>query len=589
MSIGGPGLDVEYTSRTPEKRTVANKGTAIRKSSIRDSIVPVEKVTAYINPSKCVNCGTCREICPVKAIGEYQRIICHGCPICTEKPGISPQAMEEVAVACSCTTACPLNISPQGYIGLVKAGKIEEAFNLIWEKNPLPSVCGSVCHHPCEDACKRGILVDNPVKIRGIKKYLSNTKDAGVKYTVLYDERIAVIGAGPAGLTAAHYLSLAGYEVTVFESDTEAGGMLKRGIPAFRLSREAIDRDIRRLRKAGMDIRLNARIDRYTLEEIRQEYDAVVVAAGTPNSRGLQISGHFLAGVMSAINFMSQVNHDQEVRRHLGQIFKFKDGEAVIIGGGSVAMDAARTALRVGASRVTVVCLESGKDVPAHPWELQEARDEGIEIMEGYGPIQYKCSLFPELQGVQFARVKNFRKDENGKISFDLDEKDTMELKADWVVEAIGQAPDALWKNQSGPDIFFAGDIAGGKCSVVDAMASGRKTAVTVDAALRGRSLKDPMASHKLNLAPVMEKIFPYNRRKTIRPEAPLLDAALRIQSFTEVEGCLDDGKISREALSCLGCGYEIVDPEECIACGMCQKLCPKGDVITLVAKGDKE
>jgi NADPH-dependent glutamate synthase beta subunit-like oxidoreductase/NAD-dependent dihydropyrimidine dehydrogenase PreA subunit len=497
--------------------------------------------------------------------------------------------MEEVAVACSCTTACPLNISPQGYIGLVKAGKIGEAFNLIWEKNPLPSVCGSVCHHPCEDACKRGILVDNPIKIRSIKKYLSNTENTGVKYTVLYDEKIAVVGAGPAGLTAAHYLSLAGYEVTVFESDPEAGGMLKRGIPAFRLSREVIDRDIQNLRKAGMDIRLNSRVDRYMLEEIRAEYDVVVVAVGTPNSRELQISGHRLAGVMSAINFMSQVNHDQEVRRHLGQIFKFKDGEALVVGGGSVAMDAARTALRVGASKVTVVCLESGKDVPAHPWELQEARDEGIEIVEGYGPIQYKSSLFPELQGVQFARVKNFRKDENGKISFDLDEKDTMELKADWVVEAIGQAPDTLWKNQSEPDIFFAGDIAGGNCSVVDAMASGRKTAVAVDAALRGRSLKDPMAAHELNLAPVMEKIFPYNRRKTTRPGTPLLDAAQRTQSFAEVEGCLDDGQIRQEVVSCLGCGYEVVDPEECIACGMCQKLCPKGDVITLVAKGDKE
>jgi NADPH-dependent glutamate synthase beta subunit-like oxidoreductase/NAD-dependent dihydropyrimidine dehydrogenase PreA subunit len=589
MSIGGPGLNVEYSSRTPEQRTVADKGTVIRKSSIRDSIVPVEKVTAYINPSKCVNCGTCREICPVKAIGEYQRIICHGCPICTEKPGISPQAMEEAAAACSCTTACPLNISPQGSIGLVKAGKIEEACTLIWEKNPLPSVCGSVCHHPCEDACKRGILVDNPIKIRAIKKYLSAMEHPGLEYTVLYDEKVAVIGAGPAGLTAAHYLSLAGYEVTVFESDTEAGGMLKRGIPAFRLSREAVDRDIEKLRKAGMDIRLNSRIDRYALEEIRKEYDAVVVAVGTPNSRELQISGHRLTGVMSAINFMSQVNHEQEVRRHLGQIFKFKDGEAVVIGGGSVAMDAARAALRTGASRVTVVCLESGQDVPAHPWELREAQDEGIEIVEGYGPIQYKASLFPELQGVQCARVKNFRKDESGKISFDLDKNDTMELKADWVVEAIGQAPDTLWKNQSGPDIFFAGDIAGNKCSVVDAMASGRKTAIAVDAALRGRSLKDPMAAHKLNLAPVVEKIFPYNRRKTIRPETPLLDTARRTRSFAEVEGCLGNGEIHQEAASCLGCGYEIVDPEECIACGMCRKLCPKGDVITLVAKGDKQ
>ena len=586
MSVGGAELKVEYTSKSAKKKTASVEKKIVNSKVIQSNIVPVEEVAAHINPAKCINCGTCREICPVKAIEEHQRIICHGCPICTDKPGISPQKMEEVAVSSSCTTACPLTISPQGYVGLAREGKYEEAFNLIWEKNPLPSVCGSVCHHPCEDACMRGILVDSPIKIRGIKKYLAEKVSAPVKkYIHIHDERIAVIGAGPAGLTAAHYLSGAGYEVTVFESGAEAGGMLKRGIPTFRLNREVIDRDIRVLCEAGLDIRLDSRIDLYMLEKLQEEYDVIVVATGAPNSKTLDIPGHRLAGVMSAVSFMDQVNHGMELRRHLGQIFKFKEGEAVIIGGGSVAMDAARTAKRVGASKVTVVCLECGDEVPAHDWEIEEAKEEGIVMLEGYSPVAYLSTLFPELQGVKFGKVKNFKKNEAGKISCDVDIEDTIELKADWVVEAIGQAPDTLWKKQESENIFFAGDIDSNQCSVVDAMASGRKTAISVDAALRGRKVKDVMEDHELHLADVMEKIFPYNRRKTIRPQTPMLNADECLKSFEEVEGVLSDEQVHQEVLSCLGCGYEVVNQKECIACGMCQKLCPKGDVITLVAK----
>jgi NADPH-dependent glutamate synthase beta subunit-like oxidoreductase len=590
MSIGGPGLNVTYESASPGTSSLGTRSKVrenkARESSIKERVVPLEKSAAYINPAACINCGTCREICPVKAIKERQRIICHGCPVCTEKPGISPQEMETLAVSRSCTTACPLNIAPQGYVGLVKAGKFKEAFNLIWEKNPLPSVCGSVCHHPCEEACKRGILVDHPIKIRGIKKYLSETEDTKTTaYSVLYDERIAVIGAGPAGLTAAHYLALEGYEVTVFEGAAEAGGMLKRGIPAFRLPREAVERDIARLQKAGLAIRVDSRINAFMLEKIREEYDAVVIAAGTPNSRELKIPGSRLAGIMTAMNFMEHVNNGMALRRHLGQIFKLQDGEAVIIGGGSVAVDAARTALRIGASKVTMVCLESGEGIPAHPWELREAKDEGVVLLEGYAPLRYNSTLFPELQGLTFAKVTQFRKDGEGKIHFEIDEKDTIDLKADWAVEAIGQAQDEWWKNQTGPDLFFTGDIASNQCSVVDAMASGRKTAIAVDAALRGRKVKDPMTAHELNLAPVMEKIFPYNRRKTLRPGDPLRDPSERIGSFEEVEGILTGEEIRQEALSCLGCGYEEVDEKECVACGLCRKLCPKGDVITMVVK----
>jgi len=591
MSIGGPELKVEYESSSGEKVEKTKAVKPISKSAVQAVIAPLEQVTAYINPENCINCGACREICPADAIAENQRIICHGCPACTDKPGISPQDMDDLATARSCTTACPLGISPQGYLGLTRVGKYDEAFRLIWEKTPLPSVCGSVCHHPCEEDCKRGILVDEPIAIRGIKKFLAATVATEVdKYNVLYEEKIAIIGAGPAGLTAGHYLSLAGYEVTVFESAAEAGGMLKRGIPEFRLSRAVVDRDITKLQEAGLDIRLDFNINKFTLNELKKEYDAIIVATGAPNSKELQIPGYRLAGVMNAMNFMEHVNHGMDVRRHLGQIFKYKDGEAVIIGGSSVAMDVARTAVRVGASKVTVVCLESCQDIPAHSWELDEARAEGITIIEGYSPIEFQGTVFPELQSIKFARVTNCGKDDTGRIFFDIDEEDTLVLKADWAVQAIGQNPDERWKDLTDNDIFFAGDLASNKCSVVDAMASGRKTAIAVDAGLRGRQVKDPMESHDLHLADVMEKIFPYNRRKTLRPTTPMLDIDDRIASFDEVEGVLNFEQAQQEVLSCLSCGFEVVDQEKCIACGVCQKICPKGDVITMVVKeGGKE
>ena len=585
MSIGGSGHAINYVS----EEGVAIQRAAVKKEryeAIKTNIVPKDKVTAYINPGKCINCGTCREVCPAEAIESQQRLICRTCPACTDTPGMSPQRIEELTLTTACTTACPLGISPQGYIGLTRAGKYQEGWKLIWDKNPLLSVCSSICHHPCENSCKRGICVDDPINIRRIKKFLTETVNAPVpKYPRIYEDEIAIIGAGPAGLTAGHYLAMAGYGVTVFESSNEAGGMLVRGIPEFRLDREVVQRDIDRLREAGLNIKLNQRMTPKQIEELRDDYDAVIVAAGTPVSKELQIKNYRLAGVMGAMTFMRQINHGMNPEHHLGQIFDFKGGEAVIIGGGSVAIDVARTAVRAGASKVTCVCLESGDQVPAHPWELEEAREEGIELIEGYSPVEYTTNMFPHLTGVKFAKVLSMGRDSEGKFEVVRDEEDILTLKADWVVEAIGQSTDMDWKSLEGADIFFAGDIASNKCSVVDAMASGRDAAIAVDAALQGREVRNPMNGNILHTADVAEKIFPYNRRKNLRPKAPMADPEVRVKNFEDVEGTYTEAEAIQEAKACLACGYQKVDPEKCLACGICQKLCPKGDVITLVAK----
>ena len=544
-----------------------------------------QKSVAYVDPRKCVNCNECREACPVGAIEEYQRVICHACPECTEVPGISPKKFEALATERSCTMACPLGISPQGYVNMIKHGKLDEAYELVWEKNPLPSVCGAICHHPCEQDCKRGLLVDRPIEIRELKRYLSEKVGyTAKKYQKIYDETVAVVGAGPAGLTAGHYLAQAGYKVTIFEAEAEAGGMLTRGIPKFRLNRNIVKKEVENLQKAGLEIRFGEKINKFSIKQLEKEFDAVVVAAGAPVSREFQIEFNQNEGIFPAAKFMQMVNADQLVKHHLGQLFNI-NGECVVIGGGSIAMDVARTAVRLGASKVTCVSAECGDDIPAHDWEIAEAKEEGVEFVEGWTPKRYIRPAVTKLDAVEFERITACGYDKDGKFSMVTDPNDTMQLKADWVVLAVGQMPEPFWKEFSSSDnIFFAGDIDSNKCSVVDAMASGRKAALAADAFIRGREVKDALDSHKLNEADVQEKIYPYNLHKMVRPKKGILPVTERVSTFREVESGFDDDQARQEVIACMSCGFQIVDVDKCIGCGTCQKKCPKGDVITMVA-----
>lgn len=541
---------------------------------------------AHIDTKKCVNCGTCRENCPVEAITEAQRRICRVCPECTDQPVMRLDDIDAFCTKQSCTTACPVGISPQGYIGLAKNGDLENAYRIIWEKNPLPSVCAHICHHPCEQVCKRGVLVDEPMAIRGIKRYLDENVDyTRPKYPRLHDERIAVIGAGPAGLSAGHFLSSLGYDVTVFEGNNEPGGMMVRAIPEFRLDRAAVRRDISKLEEAGLHIECNSLLGKKQIEELRKEYDAVVVAAGTPHGKEITwVKKWNYDGVYTAIQFMDFVNNDQDTYRMPHQNFVVDGAEGIVIGGGSVAMDTARAALRLGAKKVTVVCLEEGDYVPAHKWEKEEAAEEGVVFMEGYSPKAYTGRV-NTLEGVDFARVTSFEKDENGKISFTTDDKNLVHVPATFCITAIGQYSDAIYPAEDGASVFYAGDIAGGPCSVIDAVASGRKVAFAVDAAIQERTLRNGEIGHELVQAPVEEKIFPCNRRKTRHHQRPMMDAAERLKSFDDVEKTYTDRQFGQEVLRCLGCGYEMIDQDKCIGCGVCQKLCPEGDVITMVKR----
>ncbi|MBR5753063.1 MAG: FAD-dependent oxidoreductase [Clostridia bacterium] len=534
------------------------------------------KYVAHINSANCVNCGTCREICPGGAIEEKQREICRICPDCTDRPAMAVDEMKEFTTKQACTTGCPLGISPQGYIGLCRVDKPEKALEVIWRKNPLPSVCGRICHHPCEQLCKRGVLVDEPISIRATKRYLSDNVELQVeKYPKVYEEKIAVIGAGPAGLTAAHYLLLQGYDVTVFEESDTPGGMMYRAIPEFRLAREALLKDIRRLEDLGMDIQYGVSVDKAMAEKLVKEYDAVVVAAGRKSGRTLTCEGADKANIVTALDFLDGINNVDKVSAPFENV--------VVIGGGDVAMDCARAAKRLGAKNVTAYCMETGSDVPGHPWEIEEAEAEGVTLNPGFAPVAFP-GKGKKVSAVTLCNCKSSR-DADGRIRFDLDKETTTTVDADQVILAIGQIADPMWDVFDNNDkVYFAGDIRSPVCSVVDGMASGKAAAHAIDTKLQGRELKNPLDLRVLNAAPIEEKIYPALRLRVDRPGMPLQEPDVRVTNFEPVEGEYDPSVIKAEAWRCLRCGYMELDVNKCIGCGVCMESCPKGDAITMVA-----
>lgn len=545
---------------------------------------------ALIDAKECVNCGVCREYCPVEAISERQREVCRICPGCATKPGMSFDEMRDISANHACTIGCPIGISPQGYLNLLKDGMYEEAYKLIWERTPFPAVLGYVCHHPCEDECKRGLLMDEPLKIRALKRYLATALPLPVqaKYPIVNDETVAIVGAGPAGLSAAHDLAKAGYEVTVFDSSNEAGGMLNRGIPKFRLPKEIVKQEVEALEDGGIHFELGRFIGLKQMEALLDEFDAVLIAAGTPKSKSLEIEGRNLEGIFTAVDFMERINNNCDIWRHPGQEFK-ENGEVVIIGGGSVGIDAARSAVRCGAEKVTVVCMECGDEIPAHDWELEEAKAEGIVIMDGWCPRRFVGEQ-PRLDAIELIQVESMSKDSTGKISCTTLPGTEKMIKADMVVEAIGQRADKLWAHyKDNAKVFFAGDVESSDVSVVMAMASGKKTAMDIDGALQGGKLKDPMELRKLYSAPIEEKIYPATRQKDKYYPTPLVDVEERIgDTETVAELVLTDTEAMAEVHRCLECGYQHVDPDRCVGCGVCMKVCPKGGVIKMV-RDEKE
>ncbi len=545
---------------------------------------------------RCINCGSCLNICPTGAIKEMQRQICRLCPDCARGPVMFPRDMEALTRD-SCSLSCPLGHHPEGYVNLLARGDWEGAWRLIEAVNPLPGVLGRICSRPCEEGCKRGTLIDTPLPIRAMKKELADWAFSGGKaarkvYRRNIDMKVAVAGGGPAGITAAADLASLGYRVTVFEAGPSPGGMMRLAVPGFRLPDEVWQREFAWALGDGIDVVCGATVGvSPALRELCEDgFKAVVLAIGAPRGRKLPLIGVDYQGVHSALDYMRGVKGGRPP----------ETGEkVVVIGGGSVATDAARTALRKGAREAHIVCIEEECDMPAYAWEVEEARREGVKFLPGYAPVRI-ISQWMRAETLELARVEAVGVDVRGRPAPEIDRSRGMNMAVDTVIFAVGQDVDhALLSRMglvdasagepepgtAGPStsltgVYTAGDMAGGGGSVVEAMASGRRAAIAVDSFLSGRAL--PPDGRELGEAPLREKIFPVRLEKLEPLELSRLAPARALESFSEVDLANAREDIASDARRCMRCGYVEIDHALCLGCGACREICPAGDVLVM-------
>ena len=530
-----------------------------------------------------------------------------------------------------CMMACPAHTNAGRYVGLIAEGRFEEAYRFARDPNPLASICGRVCAHPCETACRRG-EIDKPIQIRALKRFLTerygpeskNFQPNPIQPQAKLGRKVAVIGAGPVGLSAAHDLALMGYSVTIFEAAAVPGGMLYLGIPEYRLPRDVVEAQVREILATGdVTLKLNRRAGKdFSIEDLRRQgFDAVVIAVGAHRSRDLSIPGVDLDGVHKGIDFLLNVN--------LG--YKFTIGKkVVVIGGGNVAMDVARSAarevvrqhemqteewaknltavavhemvdislsaLRLGASEVHIVCIERRNEMPAAMEEIEEAETEGITIHAGFGP---KCVLGQNGRVVGLETLRTERVfDDNGRFNPQFAPGSESRIDCDTVILAIGQAPNLDFLGGSNsvklsarglievdrrslmtsmPGIFAGGDCVFGPRLIIDSVADGKRAAVGIDEFLRGEKHADPI----IEIEVLNQHQMTTNYMEIARQLVPMLPLERRT-GVTEVEIGFDEQTAIQEAQRCLHCWINTVfegtdvDGTECILCGGCVDVCPE-------------
>ena len=494
-----------------------------------------------------------------------------------------------------CKTACPAHIAVQGYLKMAAQGRYRDALALIKKENPFPAVCGRICNRRCEDACTRG-TVDQAVAIDAVKKFVAQQDlNAAHRYVPPvvqpslqgpWPQKIAIIGGGPAGLSCAYFLALQGYRPTVFEKNEHPGGMLRYGIPSFKLEKDVIDAEIDILRELGVTIRCGVEVGKdVTLAQLRaQGYKAFYLAIGCQGGRTAGVPGEDAAGIQTAVALLRTVGGDESHKM---------TGKTVVIGGGNVAIDAARVALRCGSSDVTMVCLEPREKMPASAEEIAEAEEEGTAIRCGYGPKEF-LTKDGHVCGVVLKRCTGLY-DAEGRFAPTYDESVTITLPCDNVVLSIGQCiqwgnlldgeavqlgrdqgavADAMTYQTAQSDIFVGGDVYTGPRFAIDAIAAGKQGAISIHRFVQpntsltiGRNRRDFYELDKTNLA-----LGDYDRAP--RQAAGMDDAIDAHRSFRDAHLTLTEAQVKTETARCLGCGASVVDPNKCIGCGVCTTKC---------------
>lgn len=544
----------------------------------------IKKKARYVNEELCTGCAECVKGCPIEVPSEFDE------GLATRKAIYRPfaQAVPNVFTISKketppCKIACPLHMDVQGYLVLIAEGKLEEAYQLIQRTNPLPAVCGRVCYHPCETECKRG-YVDQPLAIAALKRFVADYEmdhEPTIPEIEKTGQKVAIIGSGPAGLTAAHDLALLGHDVTVFEALPEAGGMLAVGIPAYRLPKEVLRKEIAHIERLGVDIRTNARVgDGIRLADLKKDYQAVLIAVGAHRSKELNIPGEEAQGVIHSLDFLRAINLGQKVR--IGK-------RVAVVGGGNTAIDAARTALRLGATSVTIIYRRSLEEMPASEEEIKAAQDEGVEIMFLAAPTRV-ITKEGRVSAMECVRMALGEPDESGRRRPVPIEGSQFTLDVDTVIPAIGQAPDLAFARALGlalsrwgtlvaderclatnvEGIFAAGDAVTGPRTVVEAMAAGRKAAQYIHSYLRGEPLPIGLAEVKRLIPKIsQEEIAELRREHSPKKRVFMreLSSSERIKGFREVEPGFDLVQAQEEASRCLGCGI-------CAECRECERVC---------------
>ena len=568
---------------------------------------------AKVEKANCVACGKCVEFCPAGAVKLGQKLCDkEGCevtypriPLPSEQPWgehmWSHNYRDVNRINCydtgtaPCKTACPAHIAVQGYLKLAKEGRYDDALALIKKDNPLPAVCGHVCNRRCEDACTRG-TIDEAVAIDEVKRFLAERDlNAETRYIPKktipslkggFDEKIAIIGAGPAGLSCAYYLALTGYKPTIFEKNEEPGGMLRYGIPSYKLEKDLLAAEIDVIRELGVEIRCGVEIGKdITIEELREQgYRGFYVAIGCQRGRKPGITGENAKGAYAAVDFLREAGAKESFAL---------EGDVVVVGGGNVAIDAARISSRCVDAKISMFCLEQRENMPASKEEIAEALEEGIELNCGWGPKEV-LEEDGKVAGVVFKKCIRVL-DEQGRFSPEYDEEQTVTIPCKHVIFSVGQAiewgdmldnldlkrrpnggalADKLTYQTSESDIFVGGDVYTGPRFAIDAIAAGREGAISLHRYVHenctltiGRNRRDFVELDKNNIS-----VDSYDTSKRQIPAKA--DEKVQAATFRDLSHSLTEEQVKAETSRCLSCGASVVDPNKCIGCGVCTTKC---------------